>query len=113
MVGRALRRLADKHRDPLFWPGGARVQESDGEARAARRRLAAQGPAAARLIEWVERLAAGDAVRRTVRIPGLGTPFELPGDAEALLRAGLAAATWFLHQEAFWGPAPLSARRAA
>jgi len=103
MWGRAFWRLASKHRDRLFWPGG--VGNADPASRhAARARLLAQEPMALELVGWLERLSCGTAPEGTVQVEALERSFRLPEEAELLMRIGLNINLYFV-QRAFWDAA--------
>jgi GT2 family glycosyltransferase len=100
MWGQAFWRLACKHRDPLWWPGGT-GNADPAYGRAARARLLAQEPLALELIGWLERLSSGSAPEGEVRVEALERSFRLPEQTEALMRAALNITIYFV-QQAFW-----------
>jgi GT2 family glycosyltransferase len=100
MWGDAFWRLACKHRDPLFVPGGV-ANLDPAHAASARARLAAQEPLALELAGWLERLAEGPAPSGPVPVAALERTLSLPEEAETLMRAGLGMSLYFV-QKAFW-----------
>lgn len=101
MIGRALAQLAAKHRDPLFWPGGA-VVTSPHDARRAHRRLLAQEPTVASLQRWIERLVRDDVPPGAHAIDALGQTLTFPRDAQGFLEIALTSCSLFVQQRAFW-----------
>jgi hypothetical protein len=97
--GRAMRRLAEKHPDPLFWPGGLANRSADG-ARGALARLRAQQPVAEEILYALCRLEEG-AAPAVVTIRGLRRTFLLPGQAEELYGIGLRLCRFWI-QKSFW-----------
>ena len=88
MWGRAFWRLACKHGDAMFVPGGAANLDL-AQAAVALARLEAQAPLAEELMDWLERLVEGPVPSGSVEVAALGRSFRLPEEAEALMRAGL------------------------
>ncbi|MBI2568020.1 MAG: glycosyltransferase family 2 protein [Candidatus Schekmanbacteria bacterium] len=100
MWGRAMRRLARKHCDPLFYPGGA-ANATPHNAAAALARLRAQEPAAMELFALAKRIADRTAAPGEIFVHCLGRRFALPEDEELLLRVALNASMYVI-QRAFW-----------
>jgi GT2 family glycosyltransferase len=98
--GRMLRQLADKHRDPIFWPGGEGCLDREA-ARGARERLLAQEALALELARWLERVSRDPAAEGQAHVAALGRTFRLPDEAELLMRVGLGVSKYFV-QRAFW-----------
>lgn len=105
MTGRALRKLAEKTRDPFFWPGD-NTMNSPAAARSTKHRLLAQEPLYTELFTWIERGITGQAPHGTHYIHILERHYQLPQELPQLLHAALAAATLYLVHQAFWLSSP-------
>ena len=97
--GRAMRRLAEKHPDTMFWPGGLANRSADG-ARTALTRLRAQQPVADEVLAGLRRLEEGTA-SAVITLKGLRRSFRLPEQAEDLYAIGLRLCRFWI-QKSFW-----------
>lgn len=101
-VGRAMRRLAEKHGDACLWPGGESVKrEAIRNPDFPRRRLAAGALFAHECIGWTERVVEGQSLSE-VHLSGVDRPFRLPEETDALLRVTVAVSSFYVQKRAFW-----------